>query len=63
MSELAFILALVAVFLAIPAALFAWAAVMVWLDGGIDDTPPGDHSHYDDSIRAAQKANGRAPDA
>jgi hypothetical protein len=28
-----------------------------------DDLPAGDCSHHPDSIRDAQKANGRAPDA
>jgi hypothetical protein len=47
-----------------PIVIIGWAIVEeLRKDRRADDTPPGDHSHHPDSIRAAQRANGRDADA
>ena len=39
--------------------IIAWAAFLEWRADKADDAPPGDHSHYEDSIQNARRANGR----
>jgi hypothetical protein len=63
MSNIA-IYAIPAIFVLAAIGIIAWAIVAEWRkDRRADDTPPGDHSHHPDSIRAAQRANGRDADA
>lgn len=57
------IYAIPALFIVAGVGIVAWAIVEEWRKDHADDTPPGDHSHHPASIRAAQRANGRAPDA